>query len=330
MIIDEKPGKNNNSDWWANRSRILIEDQKKTWPLLRENYLALADIKTKDFDFGHFKITAQYNPARIKSSGADVSESAINSRKCFLCLGNLPDEQSGLKYDKNFVILSNPYPIFEEHFTIVNKKHTDQTLIGHFDDLLNLSRDLGKSYSLFYNGPKCGASAPDHMHFQAGIKKITPVEYEIDSFKKIAGIFVLKNSKIQIHFFEKVLRNFFVMESSSKGELLYAFKIFVKAARKISALNEEPKMNLISSFENGCWRVFVFPRSKHRPDQFYKTGNDALLISPAAIDMGGVLIMPDKNDFEKLTKEIIADVYKQVSISKEYFEYLKKKLGEVF
>ena len=272
----------------------------------------------------------RFNPARIVSSSADVDENAIKERKCFLCLNNLPIEQDGLRYDKNFIILCNPYPIFNEHFTVTYKKHSTQTLIGHFDDFLNLSRDLGKYYDVFYNGPKCGASAPDHMHFQACTKKMLPADVDYDSLRDIGKNFILKSSKIEIQFIENVLRSFIVFESSSKGELLYAFKIFIKANRNIYKANEEPLMNLVSSYNGNKWRVILFPRSKHRPVQFYKTGNERILISPAAIDMAGLLILPRLEDFEKIKVDDIADVYKQVSLSKEYFEYIKKKLSEVF
>ena len=330
MIIEEKPGKNSGADWWANRVKKLLNDQKSSWQLLKNNYENLSKVQTRTFEIDGLQTKIQFNPARIKSSSADVSESGINSRECFLCIDKLPKQQTGLKYDKNFIILCNPYPIFEEHFTIINKKHKGQTLIGHFDDMLDLSWDLGKYYNVFYNGPKCGASAPDHMHFQAGTKKVTPLEQEIESLKHIDKLLKLKSSKIEVCFFENQKRNIIVMESNNKGELLYAFKIFVKSFRKISPPKEEPMMNLISSYDGNAWRIFIFPRAKHRPTQFYAEGSTQLLISPAAVDMAGLIITPRQEDFDKITEENVLDIYKQISLTKEYFEYLKKKLSEVF
>ncbi len=330
MIYEEKPGKNNSDNWWAERTKKLLEDQKSSWGLLKENYENLSGLKIRSFECDGFHVKVQFNPARIISSSADVNENAIKERQCFLCLNNLPAEQDGLRYDKNFIILCNPYPIFNEHFTITYRKHSAQTLIGHFDDLLDISRDLGKYYDVFYNGPKCGASAPDHMHFQAGTKKMLPADVEYDLLKNIGRNFVLKNSKIEIQFVENVLRSFIVFESNSKGELLYAFKIFIKANRNIYKVNEEPLMNLVASYDGKKWRIILFPRSKHRPVQFFNEGEKRLLISPAAIDMAGLLILPRLEDFEKIKINDIADIYKQVSLSKEYFEYIKKKLSEVF
>jgi len=259
-----------------------------------------------------------------------LSTEAINIRPCFLCTNNLPKEQNGLRYDKNYIILCNPYPIFEEHFTIISKKHSEQTLIGHFDDLLNLSRDLGKNYNVFYNGPKCGASAPDHLHFQAATKNTLPVETGYDALKNFTDHFSLKSSKIEIRFIENTLRNYIVMESDHKGELLYAFKIFVKSGKKIFKPNEEPMINLLASFKNNKWRIILFPRARHRPSQFFESDKNKTLISPAAIDMSGLFILPREEDFQKLTTDTIIDIYKQVGITKEYFEYIKKKLSEIF
>jgi len=238
MIINDKPERNAGADWWAEQSKKLLEDQKQSWPLLNENYQNLSATKIRTFEFDGFEVKIQFNQARIKSSSADVSEDAIKLRKCFLCLENLPKEQTALGYNKNYVILANPYPIFSEHFTISKKNHTPQTLIGNFAEMLALSHDLGKYYSIFYNGPKCGSSAPDHMHFQAVTKNVMPVEIEFDKMVSKFSKEVLRNGKIEVRFFEEHLRYFISFESRDKGELLYVFKTLVNALRKISPPHE--------------------------------------------------------------------------------------------
>ena len=330
MILNDKPERNSGTDWWAERSKKLLEDQKQSWLLLNENYQNLSAVKTRTFEFDGFEIKVQFNPARIKSSSADVSDDAIKSRKCFLCLENLPKEQIGLAYNKNFVILANPYPIFQEHFTISKKNHIPQTLIGNFAEMLALSRDLGKYYSVFYNGPKCGSSAPDHMHFQAVTKNLIPVEYEFDKMINKFSKEVLRNGKIEVRFFEEHLRYFISFESRDKGELLYVFKTLINALRKISPPYEEPLINMLANYQENIWRLIFFPRSKHRPKQFFADGNNQLLISPGTVDMGGLFITPREEDFLKITRNDVIDIYKQVTISKEYFEYLRKKIGEIF
>ena len=121
MILYEKPERGSKADWWAEQSKKLLDYQKQSWPLLNENYKKLSNVKIRTFEFDGFEIKAQFNSARIESSSADVSDVAIKSRKCFLCLNNLPIEQTALEYNKNFVILANPFPIFPEHFTISKK-----------------------------------------------------------------------------------------------------------------------------------------------------------------------------------------------------------------
>lgn len=332
MIIEERPGKHNVSDWFALQSQKLLNDQKNSWETLRNNYENLSLVKNRSFDFNGVEIVVQYNPARKRSSCADVSKQAIENRECFLCIDKLPKEQNGLLYGKNFVILCNPYPIFPEHFTISKKKHIPQAIIGNFEELLEVSRDLGKYYSVFYNGPKCGASAPDHMHFQAGTENLIPVEYQYEILKNgfTKNLYVDGKDKIEIRFFENLNRNFICFESGSKGELLYAFKIFIKAYKNISVPKEEPMMNIISTYKNNKWKIFIFPRTAHRPKEFFYNNKGKIIISPAAIDMGGLIITPREKDLENLTIENITSIYRQVSINKEYFEFLKKKMGEIY
>jgi len=330
MILEEKPDKGSSPDWWAEKAKQLLFDQKASWALLSQNYKALDSIQIRVFEFDSFQIKIQLNPARIKSTSARVDETSIKSRECFLCTEKLPLEQNALAYGKNFLILANPYPIFTEHYTISKKKHIPQTIIGNFEEFLNISRDLGSSLTLLYNGPKCGASAPDHMHFQAAIKNIMPIETEFDKIPDIQTKSIFNNGRIKVRFFEKYLRHFISFESNNKGELLIAFKTLIKAFRKISLPQEEPLMNIISNYRENKWYIFIFPRRTHRPTQYFAEDEKKLLISPAAVDLGGMLITPREENFNKIKKEDIIDIFRQVSITKEYFEFLKKKIGERF
>jgi len=330
MIIEQKPERNSSSDWWSEQSKKLLEDQKRSWQLLNDNYKNLSANKLRSFEFDNVKVDVQFNPARIISSSADVSDVAVKSRKCFLCLNNLPTEQIGLAYGKNFVILSNPYPIFDEHLTISKINHVQQTLIGNFTELLNITRDLGKHFTVFYNGPKCGSSAPDHMHFQAVTKNKIPVEVEFDKMVNKFHREVLRNKKIEVRFFEEHLRYFISIESRDKGELLFVFKSLISAFRKISPPHEEPLLNVLANYQENIWRLILFPRSRHRSTHFFETWEKQLLISPAAVDMGGLLIVPREEDFNKITSKDVIEIYRQVTLSKEYFEFLKKKIGEIF
>ncbi|MEW6194308.1 MAG: DUF4922 domain-containing protein [Bacteroidota bacterium] len=330
MIINNKPSKSINNESLAEKAKKLLDEQKFNWVLLKENYEKLDSVRIKSFHFGNYEVKIQFNPARIISTGADVSDEAINNRKCFLCRENLPEEQTALAYDKKYIILCNPYPILDEHFTIPTVKHTPQSITNSFDELLDLGGDLGKYYSVVYNGPKCGASAPDHMHFQAVTKNVIPIEIEFDNLKQKNFARIISDQKIEIYLAENYSRYAVVFESGNKGELLYAFKILLKALRNIFPEENEPMLNIICTRAEKDWRVFIFPRYKHRPNQFFLNDDRKLLISPAAVDMGGLIICPDEEDFNKITKEDAADIYKQVSFTKEYAEYIKKKLLEAY
>ena len=330
MILEDKPDKGSSQDWWAERAKQLLNEQRVSWSLLRKNYDNLAGVQTRVFNFDSLRINVQLNPERIKSTSAVVDENSIKSRECFLCIDKLPSEQNALAYGKNFLILANPYPIFNEHFTISKRNHIPQTIIGNFEELLNISRDLGSYLTLFYNGPKCGASAPDHMHFQAATKNVMPIESEFDKILDNKSNSIFNNGKIKVRFFENYLRLFISFESDNKGELLIAFKTLIKAFKKISPPQDEPLMNIISNYRKNNWCIFIFPRRTHRPTQFFAEKERQLLISPAAVDMGGLFITPREEDFNKIKIDDIIDIFRQVSITKEYFEFLKKKIGERF
>lgn len=329
MILETRPDKNKNFDWLAEQSKLLLADQKKSWSLLKKNYENLSYVQTRSFEFDGFNVEVQFNSERIKSSNADVSPEAIKERKCFLCRDNLPAEQNGLATN-GFIILCNPYPIFPEHFTIASKDHTPQQIENSFPELLDFSHKLGKYYTLFYNGPRCGASAPDHLHFQAATKNFMPLERQFDHIVNKHTTAVFSNGNIEIHLIEDSLRSFISFESRDKHELISTFVVLLDALKKAYPIEDEPMMNITVAYERGIWRVFIFPREAHRPKQFFATGENQLLVSPAAVDLCGLIITPRKEDFEKISSNDITDIFRQITITKEYFEFLRKKLGESF
>lgn len=329
MILELNSEQNRNSNWLADQTKQLLLDQKKSWPLLRKNYESLSAVQTRTYEAGGVLVAVQFNPERIKSSSADVSDKAINGRKCFLCLENLPEEQNGLAVN-NFILLCNPYPIFAEHFTIVNRNHQPQRINNSFEELLHLSSYLGKNYTVFYNGPRCGASAPDHLHFQAVTKNVMPLERDFDSISSHHTSAAYGNENIKIDVIEDGLRRFISFESKDKQALGSAFSIFSNTLEEVYPSEDEPMMNIIVSFDQGVWRILLFPRKAHRPQQFFAEGEAKLLVSPAAVDLCGLIITPRKEDFEKITREDIVDIFKQITITKENFDFLRKKLEEAF
>lgn len=286
----------------------FFEKQLQNWELARTNFAGLRTVKTRSFDFGDFEIRVQFNPARIVSSGAKVDAKTIAQRPCFLCDANLPPEQISLNAG-DYSILVNPFPIFPEHFTIPYKNHVPQQIKPYFSDLLDLAKAMDK-YVVFYNGPKCGASAPDHLHFQAGTKNFLPL---IDDYKRLRDshvILISDNIESRLYRFENYLRSVYCIESLNKNALMLQFDSLYN---QMKAENTgEPMMNIVVSYENGTWYVFVLPRKAFRPWQYTATDDRQLLVSPATVEMCGVFITPIESHFEKITKEDIQNILEQV------------------
>ncbi len=312
----------------ADKTKALLLQQKTVWSLCSNGYKSLDSVEVRNFEFDGFNIKVQFNPGRIISSAAKVDDKSIKERKCFLCFNHLPEEQKGILYKNNYLILCNPFPIFNEHFTLPNVEHLPQLIDDSFSAFLDFSRDLGKYYTVFYNGPKCGASAPDHLHFQAGNKFFMPIDSEYENVIHTLGTPLIEGKNLQVFSVEGYLRKFISLESGNKYKIIRAFDILYSILEKISSKGEEPMMNILSFYENNKWRIIIFPRSRHRPSYYFAEGNENILLSPAGVDMGGTLITPLEKDFNKITNDHIADIFRQVTLSTEFFEYLKKSLKE--
>ncbi len=304
------------------QANSLVEQQQTTWKIAAKNFDALNRIQTQDFDFEHFKITVQFNPERIRSSAAKTDAKSIAARPCFLCLENLPPEQKGIVFQDKYLILTNPYPIFPKHLTISNLEHIPQQILPHFNDLLELSQNLPE-FTVFYNGPKCGASAPDHFHFQAGNTGFLPVEKEFRDLEKHHSEILFQNTDTKIIAIENYLRRFVAIISSDKNQLVEKFKLIYDQLNKSG---DEPKMNILCNFIEDAWRVIIFPREIQHPSHFFKTGDKQIIVGPAAVELAGVLILPREQDFKKITKTEIAEIYDEVTIGSENFKNLIQQI----
>ncbi len=311
---------------YSGAARLLLEEQKKSWADLVKSFNSLNSVKVKTFQFPGFKIKAQYNPGRIKSTSAKVDEKSISERKCFLCADNLYDEQKAIKYEDDFLILVNPFPIFPEHFTIPHKDHIPQRIKRSFGKMLLLSKDLSE-YIIIYNGPECGASAPDHLHFQAGNKNFLPVNDEFYSLQNEYGETLIEKDSLTVTGIDDGLRKTISIETTEIETAEKVFNLFYDIYSKISTGKSEPLLNILFLYEEDYgWRILVFLRKKHRPSHYFKEGKDRILVSPAAVDLGGICILPLEEDFVKITKENIEDVFREVSPGKEQFEFIKVEL----
>jgi len=294
----------------------LFHEQVSNWSLARTNFAGLKTVRTKSFSFGDFEINVQFNPARIVSSGAKVDAKTIAERKCFLCAANRPAEQRALEFG-NYEILVNPFPIFPDHFTIPHKEHINQQIKPYFADMLELARALD-NYLVFYNGPRCGASAPDHLHFQAGTKDFLPLVNDYKRLKDTYAQLLVESETFQLFSFNNYLRTVYCIESTdieSAGdsfEKLYAYFSSLSLGRGVGG-EVEPMMNVVCTFENDKWFTFVLPRKAFRPWQYTAEGDQQLLVSPATVEMCGIFITPIESHFERISKEDVESILQQVS-----------------
>ena len=301
----------------------LVEHQKANWELAHNNYAALEKIQNKTFDFGHFKIQVQFNTERIRSSAAKTDAKSISERPCFLCLENLPGEQKGILLKDKYIILINPFPIFSQHIVINGLKHVDQQILPYFTDLLDLSKNL-PGFNVFYNGPKCGASAPDHFHFQAIGKGNLRVEQEFESLLNMHSEVLVRDKNVKIVAVDNYLRKFVAIISSEKNLLE---EIFKQIYNLLDLKNgEEPMMNILSSFVGNEWRIIIFPREKQRPSHFFRDGENKIVVGLATVEMGGILVLPREEDFKKITKTEIEEIYNEVTLNSLDFNRLKDAL----
>ena len=291
---------------------------------MAEGYASLKFVRDREIVCSGFNVNVQFNPKRIVSTGADVDASVISKRTCFLCLGNLPEAQQGILYHDQYLILCNPIPIFPKHFTISSLHHIPQDFKSSVDAMLDIAMDFNPEYSVFYNGPQCGASAPDHLHFQATPRRAIPVERDaVDSRRRkrfyyknhLAGFTLMKYG-----------RSVMIIESTDKTQLLAFIQTLFFEWKKLLGITEEPMMNVLCSYQENIWRLIIFPRRKHRPDIFFKIGEDRVLVSPATVDMGGLIVTPLEKDFLSIDAKLIEDIYLEVSEKQEIVDNILEKM----
>jgi len=289
----------------------LLENQQRVWPLAAEGYAALQYAQVRAVQCRTFAVALQFNPKRLVSTGAKVDAGSIRGRRCFLCVENLPPEQQGVLYAQTFLALCNPLPIFPAHFTIAHIQHQPQILAAHFATLLQLARDLSPAFTVFYNGAQCGASAPDHLHFQAAPAGGIPIEPEAikasrrERVREIDGVVIIMLKDLG--------RAVLVLEGTAAEKLIRVLQQLLVKMQTILPGADEPKINLLCQYQAPQWRIMLFPRRKHRPDVFFKAGEAKVLISPASVDMGGLIVTPMEKDFQAVDAEMIEAIFREVS-----------------
>jgi SpoIID/LytB domain protein len=302
------------------RIHKFVGDQLSQWPLACGNFRALKDVSVREIEIGGLTVKLQFNPARIVSSAAKTSKEELAKRKCFLCRENRPAEQIMIKFEgrkgKKYDILVNPYPIFPDHLVIAKSKHTDQSIWHRYIDMLDLSKKYS-GYTFFYNGPKCGASAPDHHHFQGAPKGLMPLENDVNASVDNAEIleYITSVQDASLYHYKKFTSGvFFLRAETSKS----AAKLFYRLLDCADILEGdiEPRINLFSWWQDGEYRSIVVFRRSHRSHHYFSEGPDHLTMSPGCADMGGVFIVPVPEEYEKMTPELLAELVEEVSVPK--------------
>lgn len=298
--------------------------QLELWPMAKANFEALEGVEVKTFPgVGLLDMKVQFNPARRVSSAAKVDAASLKARKCFLCGENRPGEQISQDWGR-YEILINPFPIFPRHLTIPDRSHTDQRIAGRVEDMCRLALEL-EGMTVFYNGPRCGASAPDHMHFQAGNTDFLPLPGLIDSLGEAPE----KSEGTRIWTVKGLPMGVAVIEGYDPKEIASVFDAFY-AALPVPAEGEEPMMNILcytpAGGPAGLVRLVVIPRKQHRPSFYGTEGEDCWLISPASVDMGGVFITPREEDFARIDAETLKKILDEVCMTPAEVEKLIDKL----
>lgn len=298
--------------------------QRTAWRQLADGISALGSAQVRSVECEGYSVQLQWNPQRIVSTAAKVDESSIRGRKCFLCVENLPAEQEGILYQNNFLILCNPAPIFATHFTISSVKHTPQAIDSALEVFLDIARDLGPICTVFYNGPKCGASAPDHLHFQASTRNAIPVEVDVTDARRRQ--ILQKSSEVALLPLKRYGRSTLVFESTNRDELSESIRKLLDAWKSSLRISDEPMLNMLCSYRELVWRVILFPRSKHRPEVFFKEGDERVVVSPAAVDMGGFIVTPVEKDFRRIDSALIQEIFEEVSLESDRVDEIVKTM----
>lgn len=306
----------------------FIRDQLSVWPLAASNFRALKRVRTKDAKVFGLDCKVQHNPERIASTTAETSPEAIASRRCFLCPDNRPQEQFHLKFEgrkgRTYNIQLNPFPIFPAHLVIVRDKHLPQAIWHHYPDMLDFATEYPE-YTVFYNGPESGASAPDHLHFQAVPRHLMPLENAVDEFLDNPGQPLGSVRDATLYRFDGFCNGIYALKALTSKSLAKQFYRLLDCVECTSS-DREPKFNLFAWTKGDEYRTLVVLRDKVRSHHYYSDGPDHLTISPGAADMAGVFVAPHKDDFDKVTEGQLEEMLREVALSDRQQEMLEWRL----
>ena len=284
--------------------------QLEKWEAARQRYHDLRASKTRELVVGSSSIQVQWNPARMVSTGAKMDKKTIAERPCFLCEQNRPKEQIKKDIDGQYELLVNPFPILPQHFTIPSLKHQPQRILNSYGEIHKLLEEYPEMM-VFYNGPQCGASAPDHAHFQAGTCGVLPLQM---SWKRLSSN-LTKIVSINDHEDISLIEDYHCTALLIRSRSQYGDEqLFRRLYDAMPEMDPEPMMNIVAWRRDEDFLSVVFPRTKHRPDCYYAEGDEQYIISPGALDMAGLIITPRQEDFERLTPEKALSILDEITL----------------
>ncbi len=306
----------------------FFNDELSHWTEVCQRYEALKGVNIRNMKIGDVRVGVQWNPARIQSTGAKLDAATLKKRPCFLCGHNRPSQQSFIPLDGGYEFLVNPFPILPRHFTIPHSQHRPQLIQDTYVDMMQIVAKMNNML-VFYNGPKSGASAPDHLHFQAGPIGIVPLQRDWDELysPRLSRFFSDGNDISGLYALNGYLCPGYVIISRSAEESNVLFQKLY-SAMPVQEADTEPQMNILSWTTNNDEYIttIVLPRSKHRPECYFREGDEQIMVSPGAIDMGGLLITPREQDFRRLTPEIIEGIIKECGCSESVIMQINDKI----
>ena len=295
--------------------------QMEKWADARHRFRDLKHVETHQLSD---QLKVQWNPARIVSTGAKIDKKTLGDRPCFLCDKNRPKEQISKQIDERFLLLVNPFPILPVHFTIPARKHQPQSIYKNYGEMhrfLSLHSEL----MVFYNGPKCGASAPDHLHFQAGTSGILPLQANWQRLSRNLTDIISLNDDEKIALIHDFVVPAFVIISKSEDSDEALFHRLYKSM-PVRGDETEPMMNIIAWRKGDEYISVVIPREKHRPEAYFAEGDAQMMVSPGALDMSGLIITPREEDFRKLTEESATAILQECGVSTDKMDSIVTKL----
>lgn len=298
--------------------------QLETWDLARCNFRDLQNVNTRELPIGGNSVVLQFNPARIVSTGATVSKEAVSHRPCFLCRENRPKEQIVKHFDGRFEMLVNPYPIMPVHFTVPACTHQPQRILEYYHEIYSILA-YHRGLTVFYNGPECGASAPDHMHFQAFLQGRLPLQVLWPRLQRDLTEICSLGDGDDVSVINGWVSPAILIRSHGRDNGVTLFRRVYDALPMHSGASE-PMMNIVSWMADGLWLSVIFPRGKHRPDCYYADGESKILVSPGALDMAGLVVTPREEDFGRLDSSMVSAIMNEVSLDEAQMAGVSEKI----